>query len=236
MEHAAKVPGFKRPAVASFAAGTIATTVLARERTLPVGAAFRDVLPDRGLPRGRTLACSGVARWSVAFALLAEAVGRGSWVAAVDVPVLGAEAVAELGVTLDRLVRIDARSTASWAEVVAAAVDGFELVVAQVPAGANAGPVRRAQTRVKARGAVLVLVGESAVADVQLHTATPVWERVAGDAGHLSARRVHLEVGGRRVPRPCRADLWLPGPAGGVEVAPVIEAPADLLRSVEQAS
>lgn len=221
------------PGIERLAAGTVAATVLARERTLPVGAAFQGVLPDRGLARGRTLACSGAASWSVAFALVAEAVGRGSWVAAVDVPALGAEAVAELGVVLDRLVRIDARSTASWAEVVAAAVDGFELVVAQVPAGANAGPVRRVQTRVKARGAVLVLVGESAAADVQLHTARPVWERVAGGAGHLGARRVRLEVAGRRVPHPRHVDVWLPGPAGGVEAAaPVVAPPVELLGSV----
>jgi hypothetical protein len=224
------------PPQISQSAGRLAATVLARERTLPVAAAFRGVLPDDGLARGRTFACSGVADWSIAFALASEAVGRGSWVAAIDVPALGAEAVAELGVTLDRLVRIDARSTASWAEVVAAAIDGFDLVVASVPAG-SASVVRRIQTRVKARGSVLVLVGESAAADVQLHTARPVWERAAGGDGHLRARRVRLEVAGRRMPQPRRVDLLLPGPAGGVEaVAPAVaasaEAPMELLRSV----
>jgi hypothetical protein len=211
--------------------------VLARERVLPVGPAFREVLPDGGLARGRTLACTGDARWSVAFALAAEAVGHGSWVAAVGLPALGVEAVAELGVTLDRLVRIDARSTASWAEVVAAAVDGFDLVVAAAPAGSGAAGVRRVQTRVKARGAVLVLVGESAAADVRLHTDRPVWERAARGAGHLRARRVRLEVAGRRVPQPRRVDLLLPGPNGGVEAmtpaaAMAAEAPMELLRSV----
>lgn len=215
--------------------GSVASTVLAGERTLPVGAAFRDALPDRGLARGRTFACSGAAAWSTAFALVADAVGRGSWVAAVDAPTLGAEAVAELGMPLDRLVRVDARSTASWAEVVAAAVDGFELVVAQVPGGTSTGPVRRAQTRVKARGAVLVLVGECEVADVRLHSSGPVWERAARGDGHLRARRVRLDVGGRRVPRPQRVDLWLPGPEGGA--VPIAPAAVDHIpRRVEQAS
>jgi hypothetical protein len=234
---AASAGGRQRPALSSPVAGTLAATVLSRERTLPVAAAFRSVLPDGGLARGRTFACSGVAEWSVAFALASEAVGCGSWVAAVNVPALGAEAVGELGVTLDRLVRIDARSTASWAEVVAAAIDGFDLVVAATPIGSGAGAVRRIQTRIKARGSVLVLVGESAAADVQLHTARPAWERAAGGDGHLRARRVHLEVSGRRVPQPRRVDLLLPGPAGGVEAVPPMavvsaEAPMELLRSV----
>jgi hypothetical protein len=238
---AASAVGRQRPAIGSSVAAPLATTMLSRERTLPVAAAFRGVLPDGGLARGRTFACTGVAGWSVAFALASEAVDGGSWMAAVDVPALGAEAVAELGVTLDRLVRIDARSTASWADVVAAAIDGFDLVVAAAPTGSGAGAVRRVQTRVKARGAVLLLVGESAAADIQLHTVRPVWERAAGGDGHLRARRVGLEVSGRRVPQARRVELLLPGPAGGVEaVVPVAavsasasaEAPMELLRSV----
>ena len=62
------------------------------------------MLPDAGLVRGRVVGCTGPAAMSLALALAARATVTGSWLAAVGVPMLGVEAVAELGVPLSRLV------------------------------------------------------------------------------------------------------------------------------------
>ena len=146
-------------------ATAVAPTTLARQRTLPVAAALRPLLPDGALTRGRTVACRGPAATSLAVALAAAAADAGAWLAVVDVPWLGVEAVAELGVPLERLVRIDLGERtgsygAGWADLVAAVLDGFELVVTRVPPRLNAVVLRRVLARVQAREAVLVAVGE----------------------------------------------------------------------------
>src|SRR6478735_5093347 len=101
------------------------TGVLAHDRTLPVVAPLAPLLPDGALTRGRTFACSGVAATSLSLSLAVEAVTAGGWLAVVDLPWVGIEAAAELGVALERLVRVDG---GSWAETVAALVDGFAPV------------------------------------------------------------------------------------------------------------
>ena len=51
-----------------------------------------------------------------------------------------------------------------------------------------------------------------------MEASPPVWEGVEHGAGHLRGRRVTVVASGRRIPRPRRAELWLPGP-GGIVVA-----------------
>ena len=89
--------------------------------------------------------------------------------------------------------------------------------------------MRKVQTRVQAREAVLILVDEpagrvaGAPADIVLTTSRPVWHGVADGHGRLEVRRVDIESSGRRIPKPRRAALWLPGPTGTVAAAePVI--------------
>ncbi len=203
-------------------AAAVAPTTLARQRTLPVAGPFVPLLPEGGLARGRAVSCRGVAATSLAVALAAEATIAGAWLAVVDVPWLGVEAVAELGVPLERLVRVDPGSSGStgtaWAELVAAVLDGFEVVVTRIPRRLNGAMLRRVLARVQARESVLIAVGEPGplLPDIALEASTPVWEGVADGWGHLCGRRVTVAATGRRIPRPRRAELWLPGPSGGV--------------------
>ena len=74
-------------------------------------------------------------------------------------PWLGVEAAAELGIPLERLVRVDP-GAAGWADLVAAVLDGFEVVITRVPPRLDAGTLRRVQARVQAREAVLIAIGE----------------------------------------------------------------------------
>jgi hypothetical protein len=202
---------------------------LARHRTLPVVDPLAPLLPSGALVRGQTVACRGVAAPSLALALAVEATATGSWLAVVDVPWLGVEAAAELGVPLERLVRVDARAAGDWADLTAAVLDGFEVVITRIPRRLDTGARRRVQARVKAREAVLLAVGDPPGVDVVMEASAPVWEGVEQGWGHLRGRRVTVESSGRRVPRPRRVDLWLPAPGGGVAV---VEEPSTPLRSV----
>jgi hypothetical protein len=201
-------------------AAAVAPTTLARQRTLPVLDPLSPLLPDGALARGKAVSCRGIAATSLAVALAAEAAVAGAWLAVVDVPWLGVEAAAELGVPLERLVRVDACDS-PWVDLLAAVLDGFELVITRVPRRLNTTTLRRVQARVQAREAVLIAVGEPGPlsADVTLDASSPVWEGVEHGWGHLRGRRVTVTSSGRRVPRPQRTELWLPGPDGTVAEA-----------------
>lgn len=196
---------------------TLARLAPAADRCLPVDPVLADLLPEGGLRRGHVVACGGPAATSLALAVVAQAAARGAWVAAVGIPALGVEAAAELGVPLERLVLVDAgRTPSEWAERLAAAADGFELLLTAPPPGAER-VVRRVRQRLQACGAVLVTIGPATIAsDVQLTTARCTWEGLGDGYGALIGRHLTVECGGRRVPRPRTADVWLPGPGGGI--------------------
>ncbi len=177
------------------------------------------MLPDAGLTRGRIVGCTGSSAVSLALTVASRAVVAGSWMAVVGVPMLGIEAAVELGVPLSRLVfvGVDGGPTV-WAERVAAAADGFDLVMTRPPPGAER-VVRRVRQRLQARGVVLIAVGPSTPGvscDLEL-TATEVeWVGLGRGSGHLIGRRAVVRLAGRRVPRPVVRELWLPGPDGRV--------------------
>jgi hypothetical protein len=196
---------------------TLAELAPARDRCLAVHPVLAALLPEAGLRRGHVVGCAGPAATSLALTLVARAAAGGAWVAAVGMPALGVEAAAELGLPLERLVLVDAgRSPTEWAERLAAAADGFELLLTTPPRGAERA-ARRVRQRLQASGAVLVTVGAEALGcDVELHTTRGTWEGLGAGHGALLGRRLTVECAGRRVPRPRTAQVWLPGPDGGL--------------------
>ncbi|HEX4902500.1 MAG TPA: hypothetical protein VFV42_06800 [Acidimicrobiales bacterium] len=209
-------------------ADRIRPTMLAREQRLPVLPALEALVP--GLRRGSTLSVDGPAATSLALALAAGPSQDGAWVAAVGFPSLGLLAAAELSVALERLVLVadpgDDGDAAVWPAVVAALVDAFEVVLVHAGERVRAADGRRLVARTRERGAVLVQVGGSRPtratwpegADVALTVAGATWEGLGEGHGHLRARRVTVEAGGRRdAARPRRAELWLPSADGVVE-------------------
>lgn len=220
-------------------------TDLARDRYLPVVPAFDALLPSPGLRRGATVSVgarpgvTGAA--SLALALAAGASQAGSWVAAVGLGSLGLVAAAELGVALERLVLVadPGRERAGWASVVAALVDGFDVVLVAAGDGAARGggrlrtaDARRLVARVRERAAVLVTVGGDLPGQrspLRLTVASSTWQGLGEGWGHLQGRRVAVEVDGRgEASRGGRAELWLPGPDGGVAVADPVAVPVPL--------
>ena len=182
-------------------AARIAAPIAARERCLPVDEVLASLLPEAGLVRGRAVGCSGPAAWSLAFALVAARGRRGAWVAVVGVPAVGIEAAGELGVPLGRVVVVDVDGgPAVWAERVAAAADGFEVIVTAPPAGAER-VVRRVRQRLQSNGVVLVAVD----ADGAEHGVRP-------RPRHVPHRLAGHRPGDRAPRRPARAGArWAVG-------------------------
>lgn len=206
---------------------TLARTALTSGRMLPVVEPLVPLLPEGGLVRGKAMSCRGTASMSMALALAVGATASGSWLAVVDVPTFGLEAAAEFGIPLERVVRVDppnrgatsARNVGdTWSELMAAVVDGFEVVITRVPQRLNQALARRVQSRLRAREAVLITLGQPGLMSVdnELTAADPQWEGIADGWGYLRGRRVTVTSSGRRVPRPRHTSLWLPGPDGKV--------------------
>jgi hypothetical protein len=218
---------------------TLATAVPARDRTVPVDEPLATMLPDGGLQRGRVVGCAGPAAVSAAAVLVAGAARAGSWVLLLGASMIGLEALAELGVPLHRVVAVESDGgPGAWAERVAAAADGFELILTVPPRGAER-VERKVRQRLQARGAVLVPVapgatGRSIGCDVTVTTASPRWVGIGQGHGRLIAREVDVVVAGRRVPRPVHRTLWLPGPTGRVEVASPVAPPAEAVDRLER--
>jgi hypothetical protein len=214
----------------------VGPVAFARDRVLSVATALEPLLPDGGLVRGSTVCCQGATALSVALAMVSTASAAGSWLACVGMPNLGLRAADEVGIALERLVLIGSDPSeltsgldeSSWASMMAALIDGFDLIVLRGPPDIRAGTVRRLQARSQARGTVVVIVGNPGafVCDVTVSGLDAEWEGLGNGSGRLARRRLTLSATGRRSPRPRRVEVWLPGSSGGIE--PVDVAPAQI--------
>lgn len=215
----------------------VAPVSMALERTLPLPADCAGLFAEDGLVRGRTLSVVGPAATTVTLRLVAAAIDAGGWMAVIDVPTVGLDAASELGVALERVVAVDTRRPAGagagagagaddadaggevdaavWADAVAAAADGFDVVVTRVPRDVRPSTLRKVATRVQQRGVVMMVVGDPGplVCDGVLDTGRQIWTGVGTGWGRLEQRRVEVAATGRRLPgQRCRT-LAFPVPA-----------------------
>jgi hypothetical protein len=182
----------------------VAPVVLARERTMPVSDELVGLFAEGGLVRGRTVACQGPAATSTALALVAAAVTAGAWMAVVDLPTIGLDAASELGVPLERIVAVGTGGDpARWVEVVAAAADGFDVLLVRVPSELSAAGSRKLAVRLRQRDVVTIVLGDPGAmsCDGVLHTDAPQWAGLGDGHGHLRERRVVVQASGRRLPK-----------------------------------
>lgn len=181
----------------------VAPISMAGERVLPVSPDLCDLFVEGGLVRGRVLSCTGSGATSVALSTVAAAADAGAWVAMIDVPTVGLDAASELGVPLERVVAIDTgQETSSWPDVVAAAADGFELLIVRVPADIHTSTLRKVSTRLQQRGVVMLVLGDPGplVCDGVLEAARQTWSGIGSGWGHLAQRSVEVWSTGRRMP------------------------------------
>jgi len=195
----------------------VAPVSMALERTLPTPPECAELFAEGGLVRGRVLSSVGPASTTVALRLVAAAVAAGGWMAVVDVPTLGLDAASELGIALERVVSISTTSDAAvgqvnpdvgddvragvWADVVAAAADGFDVVITRVPVGVRAATARKVATRLQQRGVVLVALGDPGplVCDGVIGSGRQVWSGVGAGWGRIEHRSVEVTATGRRL-------------------------------------
>ncbi len=208
----AALAGLVRPASAPDPAGG--------HRVLPVRPELTGLLPGRGLRRGSTIAVgagtvgAGQLRhsgtMSLLLALLAEASRAGSWCAVVGMPSFGAGAAAEAGIALDRLALVP-QPGPDWPTVVAALIDGVDVVVTAVPTTVSASVAARLAARARQRGCVLVPYGRWDGADVTLQVVRGVWDGLGQGRGRLRRREVTISARGRgAAARPKEVKVWLP--------------------------
>jgi hypothetical protein len=193
-------------------------------RILPVLPELSGLLPGRGLRRGSTVAVA-VGRpapggTSLVLALLAEASRSGSWCAVVGVPGLGVLAAAEAGIALDRLALVPDPGP-EWPTVVAALIDGVDVVVTAVPGPISGWVASRLAARARQRGSVLVPYGRWDSADVTLQVVAGRWEGLGQGHGRLRRRTVTIAARGRgAAARPREITVWMPTAPPGFTAAP----------------
>lgn len=166
----------------------------------------------------------------MALSMVAVVTGRGGWAAAVGVPSIGLVAAAELGVDLRRLALVPDPGE-QWPTVVAALLDGFDLLIVR-PGRVRPADARRLAARVRERGAVLVVLdapGWPESPDIRLSAGPGAWVGLGDGHGLLRGRRMEVVASGRRVGgRDRRRQVWLPAPGGGMAdgpAYPVLDAP-----------
>jgi hypothetical protein len=199
------------------------------EQSLPVSAPLRPLLPGGGLRRGGTVAIAAVpGATSLLFALVAEASAAGSWCAAVGLPRLGLVAAAEVGVAVERFALVP-HPGPDWAAVVAALIDGVDIVVVATPGSVAAPVASRLTARARQRGAVLVPVGQWPGADLTLAVTGTTWHGLGQGRGRLRSRELEVYVQGRgAAARGRRATLWLP------DARELAERPSALARELAE--
>lgn len=193
-------------------------------RVLPVLPELSGLLPGRGLRRGSTVAVvsgrpTASGGTSLLLALLSAASRSGSWCAVVGVPGLGALAAAESGIVLDRLALVP-HPGPEWPTVVAALIDGVDVVVTAVPGAVSASVASRLVARARQRGSVLMPYGHWAGADVTLQVMHGMWDGLGAGRGRLRRREVTVTARGRgAAARPKEITMWMPSASPRPEAA-----------------
>lgn len=191
----------------------------AESRLVDVPAPLAVLFPEEGIRKGATVAIGPLAGGcSLALSLAASVTTGGGWAAAVGLPSLGLVAASELGVELRRLALVPAPGD-QWPAVVAALVDGFDILMVRPPERVRVADARRLSARVRERGAVMLVVDtpkwpESP--DLCLTVGRSEWEGLGEGHGCLTGRRLEVMVSGRRVGgRERRREVWLPAASSG---------------------
>ena len=220
--------------LAELAGSGLLSGAAAQQRTIAVLPAFEELLPQAVMQRGSVVECAGSAAVSLALALAAGPSLAGAWVGVAGLPQLGVAAAVEMGVAPERLVMVaepvQRFDDGQWAEVLAAMIDGFDVLLLGPGAHAvKAVTARRLVARLQSRGAVLLSVCAPGVAgvfgaDLRFEATDAVWQGLGDGHGVARGRRASVQLTGRRVPRPRRAEMWLPTADGAVEAVVSIAA------------
>ena len=173
---------------------------------MAVPSALAPLLPD-GLRRGGTTVVAGST--SLVLTLLAYACAHGAWAAVVGRPDLGVLAASQAGVDLGRLALVPSPGVDAPA-VVAALLDGLDVVVVGPGARLADADRRRLTARARDRGSVLLPTYVWPGAGATLMVEAGRWAGVGTGDGWLRAHRLRVSRTGRGVGTARTVDLILP--------------------------
>lgn len=167
----------------------------------PVGPEVAHLLPDGGLVSGTTVVVSGST--TLLLALLAAPSRAGAWTVFVGHPEVGLAAADDAGCDLDRILCVPDPGADAPA-VVAALLDGMDLVVVGPRTPLLGADRRRLTARARERGTVLLVAQDAPAggaawpgAHVVLSAGPGTWEGVDHGAGHLRRRTLTVYRTGR---------------------------------------
>ncbi|GAA3451129.1 hypothetical protein GCM10018962_29620 [Dactylosporangium matsuzakiense] len=141
----------------------------------------------------------------------------------VGLPGLSPIAAAEMGIALERLALVP-HPGAEWTTIVAALLDGFDIVVAAAPKNIAPAVAGRLAARARQRGSVLVPAGAWAGADLTLAPVRGAWGGLGAGRGRLRHRELTVQARGRGAASAAReVTLELPAITG---VLPPIQVPS----------
>ena len=186
-------------------------------RVLPVHPYLAALLPDGGLRAGTTVVVRGST--SLLLTLLAEASRDGAWTVLVGYPAAGLAAAADAGCDLTRtlVVPLPAGSGVDAPAVLAALIDGMDVVVVGPEVSLLEQDRHRLTARARDRGTVLLPTASSgaaggwAGAHVVLEATAGHWTGVDHGVGWLRRRTLRVRRTGRgSAARPVHLDVELP--------------------------
>ncbi|MGV1034894.1 MAG: hypothetical protein ACOYBP_06720 [Microbacteriaceae bacterium] len=134
---------------------------------LPTRPDLARLLPGGGLKAGAVYRVQGAT--SLLFAALSAASADGQWCALVGWPHLGAEAMADAGLSLERCALVP-QPGARWMSVVSGLADAMPLVAVRPPVGAQLADADAARlaARLRERGSTLLVAGQWPGAEASL--------------------------------------------------------------------
>jgi hypothetical protein len=147
----------------------------------------------------------------------------GRWAAVAGLPAPGVVAAHEHGIPVERLALVP-NPGPDWPVVVAALLDGLDMVVVAPPDNADATTVRMLAARARARGAVLMTTRPWVGCDLTLTVTRHGWAGLGSGRGRLRWHAMTVSAtgrGGKVRPR----EVTVPVPLAGRRQLPAGERP-----------
>lgn len=165
------------------------------DRALPTAEGLRTLLPGGALRRGACYAVHGSSLLSLA--LIAEASASGSWCGVIGYPAFGAEAAADLGVSLERCVLIPDPGAQALA-LAGSLSEVLALVVLRHPGSVRPGEAERIGAKLREHGSALIVQGDWPKPETALHVTGSRWEGLGTGHGILASRDLAVRSQDRR--------------------------------------
>lgn len=163
---------------------------------LPVDDGMAGLLPGGALRRGTVVSVEGST--SLVLALIARASGEGSWVAIIGLPHIGVLAAARRGLDLNHLALVP-HPGAEAVTVVAASIDGMDIVVLGPGLALTAPDLRRLAARARERGVVMLGTFPHPGTHVAFRVLRSEWTGLGAGEGRLRERTLTVARAGRGI-------------------------------------